>query len=53
MFDEGTLSVIMSWSSQFGRFGEFHLRENGMANQHQISSFASLILNIASKNAMF
>jgi len=39
---------IMSWSGQlygkvFDRFGEFHLRENGMENQHQVSSFASLI----------
>jgi hypothetical protein len=53
MFDEGTLSVIMSCSSQFGRFLEFYLHENGTVNQHQISSFASLILNMLSKNTMF
>lgn len=39
---------IMSWSGQlygkvFDRFGEFHLRENGMDNQHQGSLFGSLI----------
>jgi len=51
---------IMSWSGQlygkvFDRFGEFHLRENGMEDQHKISPFFELNseLLVASKNARF
>jgi lipoate-protein ligase A len=41
---------IMSWSGQlygkvFDRYGEFHLRENGMEDQHKVSSFPSLTMN--------
>jgi lipoate-protein ligase A len=38
---------IMSWSGQlygkvFDKFGEFHLRENGIEDQHIFSSFLNL-----------
>jgi hypothetical protein len=41
--NKNAVAGLQIYGKKFDRFGEFHLRENGMDKQHQVSPFGSLI----------